>query len=178
VSRCYVNPAIESFISHGPLPQLLFPPTTDLRQQKCRVVSQSHNRQPKAASSSDWLLEPSAEIEVESESRPAGRGPKRKRDAEKGDDQYRDEEREEERASGQREGETRKRKEPPALPPRVAPQPTQPAISTPKITPQSALSKFVRDKQYYHESGDLAFVVEDVLFKVNAFAISQPLHAS
>ena len=136
-----------------------------------RIVSQSHDRQPKA-SSSDWLLAAAAEIDVkelDSESPPAGRGPKRKRDTEKGDDQYRDEEREEERAFEQREGETWKKKKPPALPSRVAPQPTQPAI------PQS---KFVRDKQYYHESGDLAFVVEDILFKVNAFAISQPLHAS
>jgi len=146
-----------------------------------RIASQSHDRQPKASTSdSDWLsqLAASAGIEVEeldSESRHAGRGPKRKRDGKKDDDHQ---EGEEERAFEKREGETRKRKKPPALPSRGAPQTPQLAITTPKITPQSALIQLVRDKQYYHESGDLTFVVEDVLFKVNAFAFSQPLRAS
>ena len=57
---------------------------------------------------------------------------------------------------------------------RVAPQPSSPpAINIPQISPQSTQTRFVCDKHYYHESGDLPFVVEGTLFKVKTFAVSQ-----
>jgi len=62
----------------------------------------------------------------------------------------------------------------PAPASRAAPQPSSPT-TTPQIPPQSTQTRFVCDKNYYHESGDLAFVVEDTLFKVNALTVSQTI---
>jgi len=44
----------------------------------------------------------------------------------------------------------------------VVGSPTKPA---PTSSPPS--TSIVRDKDYYHSSGDLVFIVEDTLFKVN-----------
>ena len=54
---------------------------------------------------------------------------------------------------------------------RAAPQPSSPN-ATSQISPQSTQARFVCDKNYYHENGDLAFIVEDTLFKVNALTTS------
>jgi hypothetical protein len=45
------------------------------------------------------------------------------------------------------------------------------AMTISQISPQSTQTRFVRDKHYYHESGDITFLVEDTLFKVNTLAL-------
>jgi hypothetical protein len=62
----------------------------------------------------------------------------------------------------------------PASASRAVPQPSSPK-ATPQIFPQSTQTRFVCDKNYYHESGDLALVVEDTVFKVNALTASQTI---
>ena len=213
------------------------PPTADLSTW---IVDQSPHRQSEARPS--HFLSPFEEMDVEdNEPRPAGRGPKRKRDTKNSEEEEEwEQEREEEREFEKRNGETlkrhmplrtgrfhnpkcerceksgkscekqksgvacyqcatrRKRCEPkgesggkprnapiptrtvveklalaPAL--RVAPQPSSPetAVAIPQSSSQSTQTRFVCDTQYYHESGDLAFVVEGTLFKVNTSAVSQ-----
>jgi hypothetical protein len=206
------------------------------------IVSDPPHRQSKPDPS--YNLSSSEEMDVEDdEPRPARRGPKRKRDAEKSKEDGGQEEREEEREFEKSEEETWKRYTPlrtgrfhnpkcercekagkacekqktgtacyqcavprkrcvptggsgekrrntprrtveeklvPPLASRVAPQPLspKPARTIPKISPQSTKTRFVRDKNYYHESGDLAFIVEDILFKVNTLAVSQTIEYS
>jgi ribosomal protein S27E len=64
---------------------------------------------------------------------------------------------------------------PPTPSPSPDPQPSspKPAITVPQTSPQSTQTGFICDKQYYHESGDFAFVVEDTLFKVNTLIVFQ-----
>ena len=57
-------------------------------------------------------------------------------------------------------------------------KPTKPLSASPRsamtvsqISPQSTQPRFARDKNYYHESGDITFVVEDTLFKVNTLTL-------
>ena len=57
--------------------------------------------------------------------------------------------------------------------------PESSAMSISQISSQSTQTKnFVRDSNYYYESGELAFVVEDTLFKVNILAPFKPLNGS
>ena len=187
------------------------------------------------------------DVEEDNEPRSAGRGPKRKKDAERGEEDEGQDESEEEGGFEKRNGEMQKRHKPlrtgrfhnpkcerceragkpcemqkggvacyqcavrrkrcvpkggsgetrrklnaptrtrtveeksaPPLASQVVPQPLspKPAITIPKISPQSTQTRFVRDKNYYHESGDLAFIVEDILFKVNILAGSQTIEYS
>jgi len=205
------------------------PPTVDLSRW---IVSDPPRRQSESGPSHH--LSSFEEMDVEdNEPRPAGRGPKRKKDAEKGEEDEGREEREDEQGFEKRKGETWNRQKPlrtgrfhnpkcercersgkscekqktgvacyqcavhrvrcvpkgesgekrrnaptrtleeKSAPPLV-PQPLspKPAITIPKISPQSTQTRFVRDKNYYHESGDLAFIVEDILFKVNTRCFS------
>lgn len=67
----------------------------------------------------------------------------------------------------------------PTKPPSGSPKPAL-ALTISQISPQSMQPrKFVCDKNYYHESGDLSFVVEDTVFKVNTPTLFlKPLNAS
>ena len=62
-------------------------------------------------------------------------------------------------------------------PPSGSPESSAMFIS--QISSQSTQTKkFVHDGSYYYESGELAFVVEDTLFKVNILAPFKPLNGS